>query len=109
MTDPLHPNSDGSAPVEGANSPVEYAVVKWYSPKKGYGFVLVADPKNGVLSDLFLYVNVVREFGRMVESQQTLLIERGYTLDGRTCVARIHKIVSDGPIIKSEVGGGECE
>lgn len=78
----------------------EMAIVKWFSPAKGYGFVLVADPKNNALSDLFLHIHAVKTARVLIDSQQTLLIERGQTADGRPCVGKIHKVLSEGPILR---------
>lgn len=77
----------------------EPAIVKWFSLEKGYGFVLVADQKNGTLSDLFIHIHVVKASGFIPEAQKRITIERGNTPDGRPCVSRVVKVFDSEPVL----------
>lgn len=94
MTD-FNKNTDNESPAVVG----EEAIVKWFSLEKGYGFVLVADQKNGTLSDLFVHIHVLKSSGVVLDAQNRVLIERGNTPDGRPCVSRVLKVMDDGPIL----------
>jgi CspA family cold shock protein len=63
-----------SAPeFEAPSGPPIQAIVKWYSPDKGFGFVQLADGSG----DAFLHVSVVERSGRSVPPGATLEVRAG--------------------------------
>lgn len=67
---------------------METGTVKWFNPKKGYGFI---SPDSGE-KDVFVHITAVKESdaGKLFENDKVEFdtVEK----DGKTCVNRIKKI-----------------